>query len=233
MLAVGRLTGCVPPQFSKLTPEGASNGRDAETAACVRRASAGADRKAGVALRPSWRDEFEALGAALRQEIEPRGIVEHMYVSETASIVSEILRFRRCKAAIINAVYGAALKNLLSRELSVDYQTAEQLAQGWFTDDASEKQVAEILRQRQLDDFAIEAEAIRSLASELEMLDRMLTSLEGRRNRTIRFIAEDRRELRQESPGWLGPVDRRGFRILARRPERPEPRLTDGNRATN
>ena len=137
-------------------------------------------------------DEFEALVAALRQEIEPRGIVEHMYVSETASIVSEILRFRRCKAAIINAAYCAALKNLLSRELNVDYQTAEELAQGWFTDDASKKQVAEILRQRQLDDSAIEAEAIRSLASELEMLDRMLTSLEGRRNRTIRFIAEYR-----------------------------------------
>ena len=137
-------------------------------------------------------DEFEALVAALRQEIEPRGIVEHMYVSETASIVSEILRFRRCKAAIINAAYCAALKNLLSRELNVDYQTAEELAQGWFTDEASKKQVAEILRQRQLDDSAIEAEAIRSLASELEMLDRMLTSLEGRRNRTIRFIAEYR-----------------------------------------
>jgi len=74
-------------------------------------------------------DEFEALVAALRQEIEPRGIVEHMYVSETASIVSEILRFRRCKAAIINAAYCAALKNLLSRELNVDYQTAEELAQ--------------------------------------------------------------------------------------------------------
>jgi hypothetical protein len=105
------LTGCVPPQFSKLTPEGASNGRDAETAARVRRASAGADRKAGVA--------FVRVGGRIRSsrccsqaEIEPRGIVEHMYVSETASIVSEILRFRRCKAAIINAAYGAALKNL-------------------------------------------------------------------------------------------------------------------------
>ena len=192
MLAVGRLTGCVPPQFSKLTPEGASNGRDAETAARVRRASAGTDRKAGVAFVQSRRTNSKLSVAALRQEIEPRGIVEHMYVSETASIVSEILRFRRCKAAIINAAYCAALKNLLSRELNVDYQTAEQLAQGWFTDDASKKQVAEILRQRQLDNSAIEAEAIRSLASELEMLDRMLTSLEGRRNRTIRFIAEYR-----------------------------------------
>ena len=43
-----------------------------------------------------------------------------------------------------------------------------------------------------LDEFAIAAEAIKSLAPELEMLERMLMSLESRRNRAIRGIAEYR-----------------------------------------
>jgi hypothetical protein len=47
-----------------------------------------------------------------------------------------------------------------------------------------------LLAEYHLDESAIEAEAIRSLASELEVVDRMLTSLEARRNRAFRCIAD-------------------------------------------
>ncbi len=43
-----------------------------------------------------------------------------------------------------------------------------------------------------LDESAIEAQAIKILASELEILDKRLMSLEARRNRAIRNIAEYR-----------------------------------------
>ena len=56
----------------------------------------------------------------------------------------------------------------------------------------TKKEVAEILRRFHLDESAIEAQAIRSLASELEILDKRLMSLEARRNRAIRNIAEYR-----------------------------------------
>ena len=38
-------------------------------------------------------DEFNSLGAALAQEIKPRGIIEQMHVAETTKIVWETLRF--------------------------------------------------------------------------------------------------------------------------------------------
>jgi len=46
-----------------------------------------------------------------------------------------------------------------------------------------------------LDESAIEAEAIRASSSDLEVLDRMLTSLESRRNKALCCVAEYRATL--------------------------------------
>ena len=93
---------------------------------------------------------------------------------------------------MINIVYQRSLRDLLYDVSKLDHQEARALAEDWFTDKKAKKQVKEILSQFQLDESAIEAEAIKSLAPELEMLDRMLTMLEGRRYRAIRGIAEYR-----------------------------------------
>ncbi|HKH02313.1 MAG TPA: hypothetical protein VKB08_16540, partial [Bradyrhizobium sp.] len=61
------------------------------------------------------------------------------------------------------------------------------LAFAWFTDPN-----AEILGRFHLDETAIEAEAVKSLMPELEVLDRMLMTLEVRRNRALRGIADYR-----------------------------------------
>lgn len=151
-------------------------------------------------------DEFEALRSNLIEEINPRGIIEHMCVADIAEIVWESRRLHRCKAVMINMHYSAALKSLLRNVLVgdvVDYDHAEVLAQTWFTDKKAKKEVAEILRRFHLDEFAIEAQAIKSVASELEILDKRLMSLETRRNRAIRNIAEYResfaRKVRESS----------------------------------
>jgi hypothetical protein len=55
-----------------------------------------------------------------------------------------------------------------------------------------QKIASEILRRFQSDETAIEAEAIKSMMPELEVLDRVLMTLEARRNRAVRGIAEYR-----------------------------------------
>lgn len=151
-------------------------------------------------------EDFATLNAALVEEIKPRGIIEHMCVADIAEIVWESRRLHRCKAVMINMHYSAALKSLLRNVLVgdvVDYDHAEVLAQTWFTDKKAKKEVAEILRRFHLDESAIEAQAIKSVASELEILDKRLMSLETRRNRAIRNIAEYResfaRKVRESS----------------------------------
>jgi hypothetical protein len=57
--------------------------------------------------------EFDRIRDALNEETKPRGIIEQMYVADTAYLSWEILRLRRSKAAIINLAFRAALKNLI------------------------------------------------------------------------------------------------------------------------
>jgi hypothetical protein len=150
-------------------------------------------------------DEFDALRDAFEQEIKPRGIIEHMYVHDISSIVWEILRLRRCKVVIINSAFRSALQDLLKQVLrqpgQYEHQVEDEaqiLAQSWFTDQEAKKQVSEILSGFDLDESAIEAEAIRRSSSDLEVLDRMLTSLESRRNKALGCVAEYRASLAQQ-----------------------------------
>ena len=114
-------------------------------------------------------DEFDALRDAFEREIKPRGIIEQMYVHDISSIVWEILRLRRCKVIIINSAFRSALQDLLKQVLrqpgQYEYQVegeAQTLAQSWFTDQEAKKQVSEILNRFDLDESAIEAEAIKN-----------------------------------------------------------------------
>jgi hypothetical protein len=146
-------------------------------------------------------EEFDAVYEALEREIRPRGIIEQMYLADISSIIWEILRLRRCKAVIVNAARRTALQNLLYRLLEVpgaDSEEAEYLALAWFTDREAKKQVSEVLGQFGLDELAIEAEAIRCVSSDLELLDRMLASLESRRDKALRRVAEYRGSLARQ-----------------------------------
>jgi hypothetical protein len=147
-------------------------------------------------------DEFDALRDAFERKIKPRDIIEQMYVHDIYSIIWEILRLRRCKVTIINAAFRSALEHLLVQFLKepgqYDHEVqdkAQALAHAWFTDREAEKQVSQTLNRFDLDESAIEAEAIRRSSSDLELLDRMLTSLESRRNKALRCVAEYRASL--------------------------------------
>jgi hypothetical protein len=146
-------------------------------------------------------DEFDALRDAFEREIKPRGIIEQMYVHDISAIVWEILRLRRCKVIIINSAFRSALENLLvqlRQPGQQDFQArdpARELAQAWFTDKEAKNQVSELLSRFDLDESAIEAEAIRKSSSDLELLDGMLASLETRRNKALGCVAEYRASL--------------------------------------
>ena len=143
-------------------------------------------------------DDYHSLVKSLEQAISPSGFIEHLYVADIAAIVYETVRYRRCKAAMINTALRGALEKLLIQfwkkpDEIAPYEESEALAFEWFTDPKAKQEVAEILGKFNLDEATIEAEAIRSLTPELEVLDRMLRSLEGRRDRAMRGIAEYRK----------------------------------------
>ena len=149
-------------------------------------------------------EDFAALNAALTEEIKPRGIIERLYVSDVAALVWEILRLHRCKGAIVNTAFKNALSEIVYRladEPEIDTPErdwVDVVVLDWFSKPKARKEVLQLLKRFRLDEFAIEAEAIRSVFSELEMLDRMLTLLESRRNKALRSIAEYRNDFAKQ-----------------------------------
>jgi hypothetical protein len=159
-------------------------------------------------------DQFASLCEELEQEIQPKGVIERTYVHDIASIICEIQRFRRFQTVIINSSRFAALQNILKQLLCcppdsdvsdvIEFRAhgAEDLARSWFDKNKkAQTRVAKLLRTFQMDEAAIEAEAFRLCAEDVERLDRILTGLEFRRDKALRSIAEYRqilsRQLRQ------------------------------------
>jgi DNA mismatch repair ATPase MutS len=147
-------------------------------------------------------DEFDRICAALSHEIRPNGIIEQMYVADIAQLAWEILRLRRCKALIINLAFRGALEELAVQLLRNPGQSkfqlkdeAEKLAEAWFSKDSAKEKISQLLNYFDLDESAIEAEAIRRSAADIELLDKLLASLESRRDKALRRIAEYRGDL--------------------------------------
>ena len=142
--------------------------------------------------------DFSVLSAALMQEIKPRGIVQQLYLADFATLSWEILRFQRCKVAIVNTAFKDALSEIVYRlagepEMGTPKREwVDAVTNDWFSKPETKKEVLQLLKQFHLDESAIEAEAIRISFSEVEMLDRMITLLESRRNKALRSIAEYR-----------------------------------------
>jgi len=142
--------------------------------------------------------EFASLCAGLARDIKPQGEIERRFVDHIAAIIWEIKRLQRCKTGIINTAFLAALRSLLeqltrSPGLVTDDPFSIQthhLAKAWFFDPESRNDVLKKLNEFGLDEVAIEAEAIRLSSSDLELLDRMLASLESRYNKALRCIAD-------------------------------------------
>jgi len=150
-------------------------------------------------------DEFAALRKELKNEIQPEGVIEQMYVDDFAVLIWEILRLRRYKTVIINNSRLAALRGILEQllcrpDFDVDghEKAAEDLARSWFDDKKAQARVATLLRKFGLDEGAIEAEAFRSCAEDLERLDRMQALAEVRRDKALRCVADYRQILSKQ-----------------------------------
>jgi hypothetical protein len=145
------------------------------------------------------KDDFKCIRDALAKEIKPSGILEQMYVEDIAYLVWEVLRLRRSRAGIINAAFRAALESVLDQcftppafALTGFESEAAELARKWFTDTSAKKKVSEVLRRFGLDEAAIEGEAIRKSADDLERIDRLMASAEARRDKALVCIAQYR-----------------------------------------
>jgi hypothetical protein len=136
-------------------------------------------------------EEFDTLVTAMLEHIKPKNILAEVLVNDVIDATWHSMRLQRCRTAMINIGYREALVKLLDDELSEFNEIiAGKYADEWFKTNAGREEVIKILRRFHLDETSIEAEAIKLLGSELETLDRMLSSAEACRNKALNALSE-------------------------------------------
>ena len=142
-------------------------------------------------------EKFAELLERVTEEIKPNGDIEMSYVRDIADILWETMRYRRFKADILNTAFQDALQTVLKQLLPKDdyefpfqrQNDAESMADDWFATKKTKRQVSRLLRKHQMDEGAIEAQAFRSCADDIERLHRLLTTLQFRRDKLLVNIA--------------------------------------------
>ena len=160
---------------------------------------------------------FARMLEGIRRDVEPRGLLEEMYVGDIACIVWEMLCLRRYRAAVINAEFHAAVA-AIAREMTEQSGDAAavqagqhvDLARRWFSDPDAREEVRSLLRRFNLDETVIEARAISRVAPRIISLEKRQAALEIRRDKALagiaRFRADFAGQMRISLDRLLGPA---------------------------
>jgi hypothetical protein len=167
-------------------------------------------------------EEFNRFFDELKDELKQRGIVDHLLIKDFAELAWEIRRYRCAKVSCINSAILPALKTLLTpivrkqlaeavppkkrtqkpEALVVNFEPSEaelevlaevdRLAHQWFVDENAKQQILEILAENKLDEYAIETEAMRIAAPDLEKFDCLEESRQRRLHKALRLLGDYR-----------------------------------------
>jgi hypothetical protein len=149
-------------------------------------------------------EEYASLHKRLVDEMSPQGPIEAMYVEEITDLIWSIQRLRKSKTNVINTVSRRALDNILNELLTFHQKIkATTLARKCFGEDedeaaAAKQEVHQILKRFNLDESAIDAEAIKLVADQLEWLDKHLVLASSRLDKSLRFVKSYRADFANE-----------------------------------
>jgi hypothetical protein len=174
-----------------------------------------------IVLRTESKDDYDAALAQIWQYIEPKDLIEEMYVREEAHYTWQLMRARRIETNILNNALQTALGRVLAQILyppidhsgSILYQDArteqlqqqefqsKKLAYEWLSDPDAKRRVSDLLVEAGFDGSAIEAEAFCLVEDDLENARRMVKSAEDGRDKALRKLAKHRKTFANQLRG--------------------------------
>jgi hypothetical protein len=167
-------------------------------------------------LRTELKEDSIRVLEKIREYIGPTNPIDEMYVDDAAHYTWQVMRYRRIETGIWNNALSTALVRVLNQiqfPPTVNgawtlkkYSAAEQSAYDWLFDKG---RVSALLEEAGLDESAIEAEAFRRVADDLEKARRMLMSAEDSRDKAFRRIAKSRKN------GFADQLRRASDRVIA------------------
>jgi hypothetical protein len=118
---------------------------------------------------------YEALWGNVMRDVQPRDMVECIFVRRYVDLNWEIARFQRCTAGIINVTSRNAVGRILA-DLApggIDGHTPDRLAELWFTDARIRVRALSHLQKFQVDEDTVSSLAIAMRAGELAKITDM------------------------------------------------------------
>ena len=136
---------------------------------------------------------YHALDERVRAPVDPRDMLEEIWVRDIVDRLWEILRLRRLKAKAMQALAHEGLAKLL-RALTGTWSN-EELVSGWIKRDrAAVLRVKALLKEAGFDEETIAAQTLLDNLAAFEKIDRSIMQAEARRDAAFREI-ERRRDL--------------------------------------
>ena len=164
-------------------------------------------------------NQYDALLTELAREVRPSDFIEWLWVKDIADLTWDIFRYRRIKASYVDGRFRSALVQQLNLALQRDKRASDKSALSFNRDrilDEANKLANDFIanantkekRDKWLKAHGVNAESITATSfdaavDKLEAIERMLASVEYRRNNALQEIEGRRnasgRALRQTS----------------------------------
>jgi hypothetical protein len=124
---------------------------------------------------------YDELLVRISGAVKPTDIFEEIWVRDIVDLVWETFRLRRLKAKLITASAYKGLERIL--DPLVDWNRRDKLVEGWFARKPSAIEVVDkLLASAGLAMDAVMAETLAFKLGDVERIDRMIATAEGRRN---------------------------------------------------
>ncbi len=157
-----------------------------------------------VFLRDENPADFEKLYNLFVEEIDPRDLLEHIFVREFVEELWEGRRFRRIKCSTINAARQEAIERIFCQFYAaggpVDIHTeldSVALAESWITRDERSATADSILKDHGIGEQEIQAICLVLRLSELECIDRLINGSLFRREKVHNSLRRHRDDVRK------------------------------------
>ena len=134
---------------------------------------------------------YDELLVQISAAVKPADILEEIWVRDVVDLVWEAFRLRRLKANLMTAVAHEGLRSILGP--LIGWEDARHLAETWATREPSAiKQADELLGSADLTMDAVMAQTLSLSLDDIERIDRMIATAEGRRNAILREVDRHR-----------------------------------------
>ena len=134
---------------------------------------------------------YDAVVAHLTAAVQPKDIIEELWVAGLVDLMWQAFRLRRLKAELMNFSAAKGLEEVLGP--LVGAQEASELATAWYArKPAALKRVERLLKRAAKTIDAVMAQTLSIKLDDIERIDRMLADVEGRRHVVLREIDRHR-----------------------------------------